>query len=152
MSENPTQKRMGFWKTEWFSPPSAEEQKYKVGPTMVEYETMMETRKSEVLAKVAPMSDEELEDLVDYVANATGHTESRGFALCRICDHPLGYKDMLTPDGKFVFPQGWEHYFLIHSVRPDEDFVAAARAWAKDRVFGTTKPSVKPLTMPTMST
>ncbi len=70
-----------------------------------------------------------------------------GYAQCRLCpDQPsgatldevgrrnmpplIGSADLIGPDGKWMYPQGWEHYIEVHSVRPwDEVFIADAVRW-----------------------
>ena len=52
----------------------------------------------------------------------------------RAMGHMLGGADLITPDGKWMYPQGWEHYIEAHSVKPwDEDFIADAVAWRSSR-------------------
>ena len=42
----------------------------------------------------------------------------------------LGACDMLTPDGKWIFPQMWDtHYIAKHGLTPDREFVKDAVAW-----------------------
>lgn len=59
-----------------------------------------------------------------------GH-QYKGFARCRLCKQALGSHDMVTPDGKWLFPEGHEHYITEHGVRPRDDFVLAAVAWTR---------------------
>jgi len=133
-------KPMGFWKTKYFSPPSEDELKYKTGPTQAKYDAMIRARKNEVLARVAPMSEAERSACLLYMDQSTKHLQYRGFAACRICGERLGTADMLTPDGKFTFPQCWQHYITAHEVRPDEEFIQAAMDWMLNKIVNRQEP------------
>jgi len=91
---------------------------------------------NEVLARQIPMSDQELGACLRYMMFARIRQEWRGYANCRfpLCGGKngwttLGSRDMITPDGKWVFPEKWDHYITEHGIRPDDDFVKDALAW-----------------------
>ena len=85
----------------------------------------------EVMRKVGIMTQEELTACTEYMAAAKNCAAYMGSANCRLCGCGLGSCDMLTPDEKWLFPEKWEHYIMIHGVRPDEEFIQDAMAWNK---------------------
>jgi len=93
-------------------------------------------RDEEARSAIFPMTDEEIVAIVSYMEASTAHAQCLGFANCRICNVRLGTADMITPDGKWIFPERREHYVLAHGVRPDDDFVADALAWRRKRKDG----------------
>jgi len=67
-----------------------------------------------------------------FMNAASANASYRGTARCRLCGDRLGGSDMLTPDGKWVFPAGWEHYIVQHGLAPtDDEFGSAAESWFK---------------------
>lgn len=95
-----------------------------------------------------PMDADEKAVVLAYMAAATVLQTWRGHSYCRLCptredlgvtnmnDTPgdLGYRCMLTPDGKWKFPEKWEHYIIEHSLRPTKKaFTEGAITWAKNR-------------------
>jgi acyl-CoA synthetase (AMP-forming)/AMP-acid ligase II len=64
----------------------------------------------------------------------TGRTSKRykGYAKCRLCGTRLGTTDMITSDGKWIFPEKYEHYLIEHKVKPNKaQFIRDAVAWNK---------------------
>ena len=63
----------------------------------------------------------------------TGRIKRRykGFAKCQLCGIRLGTKDMITSDGKWIFPEEYDHYLIKHKVKPDRaQFIKDAINWA----------------------
>jgi len=58
---------------------------------------------------------------ISYMKAGLPYNPQRGYAYCRLCRARLGSSDMLGPDGKWVYPERWEHYIEKHSVKPDEE-------------------------------
>lgn len=104
--------------------------------------------RKEILSKVRQLTDAELATVFLYMGNSRRAVAYMGDAYCRLCkneydsvDHRLtgwhlGSQDMLTPDKKWRFPEGWEHYITVHGVAPDQPFITAASAWREERNIG----------------
>lgn len=107
-------KKMGFWKQE--SSPFWKDTKRR--------------QEREVLEARAAMTPEEVDACVRYMGYASRCAAYMGHANCRLCGEELGSCDMLTPDKKWVFPEKWEHYIVLHQVRPDEQFIRDALSWS----------------------
>jgi hypothetical protein len=71
--------------------------------------------------------------VIAYMKASTVHKRYRGMAGCRACDVMLGSCDMLTPDRKWIFPQGWKHYIVQHEMGPPREFVDDAVLWFGSR-------------------
>lgn len=86
---------------------------------------------AEALAWVKPMTDAEKVACIAYLKAGIPCIFWRGIAMCRVCRKWLGTTCNVTPDGKWRYPAGWEHYVEAHDVRPpDEGFVSDALSWA----------------------
>jgi hypothetical protein len=114
----PEPKRMGFWKLDSWDSEDAED-----------------ARDAEVREKCGIMTDRETVACLAYMEAASTTASYMGWATCRVkdCGTQLGTSDMLTPDGRWVFPERWDHYILAHGVRPDEAFIQDALVWKQDR-------------------
>ena len=88
-----------------------------------------EEGRKEVEAAEGMMTAEEHEAVLKYIEASEIVIRYKGFARCRACGKPVGSCDMLTPNKRFVFPQGYEHYITAHSVRSPEDFIKTAVEW-----------------------
>lgn len=79
------------------------------------------------------MTKEELTTCLDYIAQAKEKRRYKGWAACRICGERLGSCDMQTVDGRWIFPEDFDHYLTEHSVRPpDERFIRNALRRTKE--------------------
>lgn len=87
---------------------------------------------AEVIAARGKMTREEINAVIKYIEMSKGGRRSRGCANCRACNNRLGSCDMETPDERFVFPQRYEHYILVHEVRPPQLFIDAAIEWINE--------------------
>lgn len=83
----------------------------------------------EVWAARGDISVAERRALYAYMKASTEAANYKGFATCRACTDRLGSRDMLTPDGQFIFPSGYWHYIDVHEVRPPSPFICAAMDW-----------------------
>ena len=88
-----------------------------------------EEGRNEVNSFHGSMDDAETKCIIKYIEASEKGMGYMGWASCRACGDRLGSRDMSTPDGKFMFPQGYEHYILKHYVRPPEEFIRAATEW-----------------------
>ena len=103
--------QMGFWKTDCLRKQRARE---------------------EVLQHVG-ITPKEAEIVLWYMNAAEPVEWWKGYSGCRVCGALLGTKDMQTQDGRWVFPEKWQHYITEHNIRPtEEQFVKDAQAWAED--------------------
>lgn len=64
-----------------------------------------------------------------FMDAAKEHRAWKGMADCRVCRCRVGACCMATPDGKWVFPQNWQHYIIEHDMAPTRKFVADALRW-----------------------
>lgn len=87
----------------------------------------------EVRVAAGHLTDEETTAILSFIEASKVHASYRGFAGCRVlgCREWLGTCDMVTPCGEFIFPDKYEHYLVMHGVRPPEDFIQAALAWQR---------------------
>jgi hypothetical protein len=83
----------------------------------------------EVKSKIGSMTSEQKESVLDYMKNSIPCESYMGYASCRLCDLILGSRDMITPDGKWVFPEKWDHYITGHSIKPEITFIKDAMIW-----------------------
>jgi len=82
------------------------------------------------------VSTTEAYNVVQYMQQSSKHMAWCGWADCRICREHLGSHDMLTPDGKWLFPELWEHYIIEHSVKiNNSDFIRDAVEWNKGNQY-----------------
>jgi len=80
------------------------------------------------------MTEQEKRAVLEYMAASRRGPGYMGYAQCRLCGVNLGDCDMTTPDGRWEFPEKWEHYILEHGLRPTVDaFIESALAWATNR-------------------
>ena len=101
--------KMGYWETE---------------------RSDFSARRAEVLAHCQPLATDERTSVLAYMDAADVGISWRGSATCRLCSARLGSRCMVTPDLKWRFPEGWQHYILKHDLRPtDPAFVLDAVAW-----------------------
>lgn len=104
--------------------------------------------RQEVERHIKPMTDLEKTAALAYMGHAIRGPGYRGSAWCRVCpsmkeqgirnvNHGVGHLgscDMITPDGKWRFPEKWEHYITEHGVRPTkEQFIRDAVAWVSEQ-------------------
>lgn len=91
-----------------------------------------EAAREEVLRYVAQMHPMTRAHVLHYMASSRVWERYMGWAECRLCGAHLGSADMITPDGRWVFPEKWEHYIIAHGVAPtDPDFSVDAVAWSR---------------------
>ncbi len=64
-----------------------------------------------------------------FMDAAKVHQAWKGMADCRVCRCRVGACCMVTPDGKWKFPQNWQHYIIEHDMAPTGKFVADALRW-----------------------
>ena len=83
----------------------------------------------EVIAARGNLTREETNAVLEYIKMSKAGRRQRGWADCRACNKHLGSCDMETPDRRFIFPQQYEHYILVHKVRPPQLFIDAAIEW-----------------------
>lgn len=75
----------------------------------------------------------ELKACLYYISKSRQVKRYKGWANCRLCGKRLGSCDMETPDGKFLFPQRFEHYLIEHNVEPPRrSFIKAAIKFYKE--------------------
>jgi len=67
------------------------------------------------------MAKEELSACLKYIRRSKESKRYRGWATCRVCGKRLGSCDLKTPDGKWVFPEDFDHYLKEHGVRPPSE-------------------------------
>jgi hypothetical protein len=67
------------------------------------------------------MTKQEMDACLVYIARSKGHRRYKGWADCRICEERLGDQDLITSDGRWIFPEGFDHYIKKHAVRPPRD-------------------------------
>lgn len=60
-------------------------------------------------------------DVANYLTHGLIAGSWAGIAKCRICKTSLGFRDL--SDGVFVWPEGLDHYVLVHAVRLPEEFL-----------------------------
>jgi len=75
------------------------------------------------------MNTTEGKAVVKFIEASKIHDMYRGCSICRVCGKENGSEDLISPDGNFIFPEGYLHYITCHSVRPPENFIAAAIRW-----------------------
>jgi hypothetical protein len=63
----------------------------------------------------------ELQVVAAYIAKQPAVEHWRGYSACRLCGEVLG--STCLSDGKFIFPEKFEHYLLAHKVRPPQAFI-----------------------------
>jgi hypothetical protein len=85
----------------------------------------------ECLAHIDLEWDEaEKKAVLAYIYYAMPCAHYRGWANCRICGKNLGSSDMLTHDGRWRFPEQFEHYIIEHGLRPpSKPFIRDAVGW-----------------------
>jgi hypothetical protein len=86
---------------------------------------------AEVEATRGIMTQEQIDACMVYMGAAMKCAAYLGFASCRLCGEMLGTCDMLTPNKKWIFPEKWQHYILLHGVKPDAQFIRDAVSWAE---------------------
>jgi hypothetical protein len=133
---------MGYWELDPY--PAWQHLHKHLGDPLGEVAEHKGKVRQEVLDHEGPMTDEEREAVLAYMAAATNLVQWRGSAGCRLCpsmkeqgvtnlnDHVghLGSQCLITQDRKWKFPQKWEHYITEHDIRPTKaQFIEDAVAW-----------------------
>ncbi len=91
-----------------------------------------DARKREVSAMIDKewASSEEAQIVAKYLQAGIVETDWGSSAKCELCDEILGSHDMRGPDGRWKYPEGYEHYILAHGVKPpQEGMVKDAADW-----------------------
>ena len=66
----------------------------------------------------------ELFVVANHIRKATAVNHWKGDAACRLCDERLG--SACLSDGKYIFPEKFEHYLIEHDVKPPKEFIENA--------------------------
>jgi hypothetical protein len=83
--------------------------------------------------------DENFKNTTDFIYCLSYITNSKerslkdvymGKATCRLCGEKLGSKDYYSPDGKWKFPEKFEHYLVEHDIKPYQQFIDDAKEWS----------------------
>jgi len=89
-----------------------------------------ETHNQEEILQYEGISPSDYYLVLHYMCAAKPIDHYFGRACCRICGVKLGCADMLTPDGKWIFPEKWQHYVIVHKLHPTEvAFISDAHTW-----------------------
>jgi len=72
------------------------------------------------------ISDEAKNKILKYISRSAVLVSYKGSADCRLCGICLGSRDMISQDGKWQFPEKYEHYIEEHNVVPSLDFIIDA--------------------------
>lgn len=76
-----------------------------------------------------PVEPAFLEKLEEIIKNPeTARIQYLGYSTCRLCSKSdNGDSDIFL--GEYNFPDGLLHYYKVHNVRPDPDFVKYIMSW-----------------------
>lgn len=83
---------------------------------------------------------EEFQSVMRYIEKGKFLKKYKGYSQCLLCNARLGVRGIVSPDSKWVFPEGFSHYILKHSIKPNKlKFIKGAVLWVKSKELNLSK-------------